>query len=190
MTRRPALLILDLINDLAHPEGSYADVCLDQIIERGVIERAATAIARARSLGIPVIHIVVGFSAGYPDWPAGSPLFAEARDGERLVLGSWGTQVHDALKPAADEPVIAKRRVSPFLGTHLDLLLRTQGVDTLLLTGCAHQLTVLNLDDYRAGGRVPGVYYGRGEFPICSETFSPSSHRSWPVTFSRYAYER
>ncbi len=144
MTRRPALLVLDLINDIAHPDGKYADVCLDQITERGVLDAAATAIEQARLLGIPVIYVVVGFSPGYPDWPAGSPLFAEARHDERLVLGTWGTQVHDALKPAADEPVVAKRRVNPFLGTHLDMLLRTQGVNTLLLTGVTTDLVILS----------------------------------------------
>jgi nicotinamidase-related amidase len=122
---RPALLVLDLINEITHPEGRYPEVCLDQVNERGVLDRAAEAIGRARAAGIPVIFVVVGFSAGYPDWSPVSPLFAEVRDGERLLLGSWGTEVNDRLKPLPDEPVIAKRRLSPFYGTGLDALLRT-----------------------------------------------------------------
>lgn len=144
MVRRPALLVLDLINEIAHPDGKYPEVCLAQITERGVLDRAGAAVAKARAAGIPVIYVVVGFSPGYPDWPSGSPLFAEARQGERLILGTWGTQVHDAVKPAPGEPVIAKRRVSPFLGTHLDLLLRDRGVNTLLLTGVTTDLVVLS----------------------------------------------
>ncbi|MCX4627019.1 isochorismatase family cysteine hydrolase [Streptomyces sp. NBC_01443] len=144
MKRIPALLVLDLINAIAHPDGGYADVCLPQIIERGVIERTAKAIEQAREQGIPVIYVVVGFSPGHADWPAGSPLFAEARDGDRLVLGTWNTQVVDALKPAAGEPVIEKRRVNPFHGTHLDLVLRAHGVTTLLLTGATTDLVVLS----------------------------------------------
>jgi len=144
MTRRPALLVLDLINEIAHPDGKYADVCLAQITERGVLDRAAEAIGLARSAGVPVIYVVVGFAPGYPDWPAGSPLFERAREGERLVLGTWGTRVHDAVKPADGEPIVEKRRVSPFLGTHLDLLLRDRAVDTLLLTGVTTDLVVLS----------------------------------------------
>lgn len=145
MERRPALLVLDLVNELVHPDGKYsAEGFCDQVTERGVIERTATAIGRARASGIPVVYVVVGFSPGYADWPEHSPLFAAARDGERVVLGTWGTRVHDALEPAPGEPVVEKRRVNPFLGTHLDMLLRNLGVNTLLLTGVSTDLVVLS----------------------------------------------
>ncbi|MFS0694266.1 isochorismatase family cysteine hydrolase [Streptomyces nitrosporeus] len=145
MGRRPALLVLDLINELVHPEGKYsADGFCEQVAERGVLGRAATAIDRARRDGVPVVYVVVGFSPGYADWPASSELFASAREDDRVVLGTWGTQVHDELKPADGEPVIEKRRVSPFFGTHLDLLLRNLGVNTLLLTGVTTDLVILS----------------------------------------------
>ncbi|MFD3546485.1 isochorismatase family cysteine hydrolase [Streptomyces sp. NPDC058655] len=145
MARRPALLVLDLINELVHPDGKYAeDGFCRAVAERGVLERAATAIERARLAGIPVIYVVVGFSPGYTDWPASSELFASARDGDRVVLGTWGTQVHDALKPAEGEPIVEKRRVSPFYGTHLDVLLRNLDVNTLLLTGVTTDLVILS----------------------------------------------
>ncbi|MFJ4875279.1 isochorismatase family cysteine hydrolase [Streptomyces sp. NPDC088745] len=145
MERRPALLVLDLINELVHPDGKYAaDGFCEQVAERGVLDRTAVAIDRARRDGVPVVYVVVGFSPGYADWPAGSELFAAARDGERVQLGTWGTRVHDALKPAVGEPVVEKRRVSPFFGTHLDLLLRNLGVNTLLLTGVTTDLVILS----------------------------------------------
>ncbi|MFE9449944.1 cysteine hydrolase family protein [Streptomyces sp. NPDC006739] len=144
MTRRPALLVLDLINEVAHPEGRYTDVCLGQIESRGVLEHARRAVERARRTGVPVVYVVVGFSPGLADWPPTSPLFTEAADGDRLILGTWGTEVHEAVKPAADEPVVAKRRVNPFLGTHLELILRSYGVDTLLLTGVTTDLVILS----------------------------------------------
>jgi nicotinamidase-related amidase len=142
-TRRPALLVLDLINDIVHPDGTYAEVCLAQVTQRGVIERTASAIARARAAGIPVVYVVVGFSPGYPDWPAASPVFAESRHKQGLVLGTWGTRVHDALAPAPGEPIVEKRRVDPFHGTQLDLLLRNLNVNTLLLTGVVTELVIL-----------------------------------------------
>ncbi|MGW1965120.1 cysteine hydrolase family protein [Streptomyces sp. NPDC001935] len=144
MTRRPALLVLDLINEIAHPEGKYNDVCLAQIESRDVLGHTRRAIDHAREQGIPVVYVVVGFSPGLADWPPTSPLFAEAADGDRLILGTWGTEVHDLLKPQAHEPVIAKRRVNPFLGTHLELVLRSHGVNTLLLTGVTTDLVVLS----------------------------------------------
>src|SRR5205814_5847999 len=38
--------------------------------------------------------------------------------------------------------------------------------------------------------RTAPVYYDLGEFPICLEIFSLSSHPSWQVTSSLYVYER
>jgi nicotinamidase-related amidase len=135
--------MLDLINEITHRDGAYPEVCLDQVVERDVLARAATALGRARAAGIPVIHVVVGFAPGYPDWPAGSPLFTEVPARNALVLGTWGTRPHDAVKPADGEPVVAKRRLSPFVATELDLLLRARSVDTLLLTGVTTDLVVL-----------------------------------------------
>ncbi|WP_371493600.1 cysteine hydrolase [Kitasatospora sp. NBC_00374] len=145
MRRRPALLVMDLINEIVHPDGKYAaEGYLEQITRRGVLERTAVAIGRARAAGIPVIYVVVGFSAGFADWPEGSPVFDSARADERLVLGTWATRVHEAIRPADGEAVVAKRRVSPFHGTHLEVLLRGLRVDTLLLAGVTTDLVVLS----------------------------------------------
>lgn len=88
MVARQALLILDMSNDLVHRDGKKAaNGYHEHVSGRNVLERTATAIARAR---------------------------AGARRGQA----------------AEGESAVAKRRVSPFHGTHLDLLLRKQRVDT------------------------------------------------------------
>ncbi|MEU7476809.1 isochorismatase family cysteine hydrolase [Lentzea sp. NPDC042327] len=144
MTSSPALLVLDLLNDIVHPDGQYASHGYEQqVASRGVLERAATAIARARAENIPVIYVVVGFSPDFSEWPSNSPVFAEAKDAGKLVIGTWATEVHDAVKPAEGDAVVVKRRISPFFGTELDLVLRTRGVNTLLLTGVSTDLVVL-----------------------------------------------
>jgi nicotinamidase-related amidase len=144
MTSRPALLVLDLLNEIVHPDGKYAvHGYAREVAERDVLGRAATAIDRARMSGVPVIYVVVGFSLDYAEWPPRSPVFAEARAEEKLVIGHWGTQVHDAVKPADGEQIVVKRRISPFFGTELDLVLRTRGVDSLLLAGVSTDLVVL-----------------------------------------------
>jgi nicotinamidase-related amidase len=144
MTRSPALLVLDLLNDIVHPDGQYAPHGYEQQVRsRGVLERAATAIERARAANIPVIYVVVGFSPDFSEWPAGSPVFAEAKEAGKLIIGTWATQVHDAVKPAEGDAIIIKRRISPFFGTELDLVLKTRKIDTLLLTGVSTDLVVL-----------------------------------------------
>ncbi|OON75416.1 hypothetical protein B1H18_23285 [Streptomyces tsukubensis] len=132
------------MNEIVHEDGKYAaDGYYAQARERGVVERAAQAIARARAADIPVIYVVVGFSPDYREWTPDSPVFAKAKDDGRLVLGTWATRVHDALKPEPGEPVIVKHRVSPFHGTDLAARLRDRRIDTLLLTGVSTELVVL-----------------------------------------------
>ncbi|MFD3536473.1 cysteine hydrolase family protein [Streptomyces sp. NPDC058664] len=140
---RSALLVLDMINELVHPDGHYAHVCRKQVARRGVIDRTAAAIDRARARSIPVIYVVLGYSSHYEDWPGGSALFGPADPEHRFTLGGWGTQVHERLAPEPGEDIVVKQRVSPFYGTNLEFLLRARKIDTLLLTGVATDLVVL-----------------------------------------------
>jgi nicotinamidase-related amidase len=54
------------------------------------------------------------------------------------------TQVHAALSPRPDEPVIVKRRVSAFSGSDLDVLLRGAGANALVLGGISTSGVVLS----------------------------------------------
>jgi nicotinamidase-related amidase len=139
----PALLVLDMINELVHPDGHYSHVCQDQVAGRGVIERTATAIDRARAARIPVIHVVLGYGSHYQDWPARSSLFGPPDPEHRFTLGGWGTRIHERLVPEPGEDIVTKQRISPFYATNLELLLRARGIDKLLLAGVATDLVVL-----------------------------------------------
>lgn len=142
--QKKALLVLDLINEIIHPDGQYASHgYLEQAERRHVLENTAVAIRRARAAGIPVIYVVVGFSPSYVEWPAHSPVFAEAKRDRRIILGEWSTRIHDSIAPLVGEPVVSKHRISPFYQTNLELLLRQYGVDTLLLTGVSTEFVVL-----------------------------------------------
>ncbi len=140
---RPALLILDMINELLDPSGHYAHVCLQQANERHVLNNAATALERARAAGMPVVHVVLAFEPDYSDWPVGSPLFGEPDLQRRLARGTWGTEPHQTLRPRPGESMVTKNRVCPFHGTDLDRILRDLEVDTLYLMGVATDLVVL-----------------------------------------------
>jgi nicotinamidase-related amidase len=140
---RSVLLVLDMVNELVHPDGHYAHVCRKQVDARGVIDRTAVAIERARAENIPVIYVVLGYGHHYEDWAAESPLFGPPDPEHRFTLGKWGTQVHERLAPEPGEDIVVKQRVSPFYSTNLEFLLRSRKIDTLLLTGVSTDLVVL-----------------------------------------------
>jgi nicotinamidase-related amidase len=52
--------------------------------------------------------------------------------------------VHPVLAPTPGDVVITKHRVSAFAGTDLEMVLRANGIDTLVLTGIATSGVVLS----------------------------------------------
>jgi len=63
------------------------------------------------------------------------PLKAGDADGPLLVAGTGETEVVKELAPRPEDLLVPKHRWSAFHGTYLDLALRTQGADTLILAG-------------------------------------------------------
>lgn len=129
------LLVMDMINDLVHPDGPSARAYGVTCRARNVYENTALAIERARSAGIMVGYVRVGFSPDYRECPPGSPVFSKAKENGIFKLGSWGTEVYSDFAPREGDADIVKHRVSPFYGTTLAPLLTAQGIRRLILSG-------------------------------------------------------
>jgi nicotinamidase-related amidase len=129
------LLVMDMINDLVHPDGPNAKTYAAKCTERGIIDNIGRAIEKARSTGVPVGYVRIGFSPGYGECPPASPIFARARQAGLFKLGSWGTEVLPALAPRDGDFDIVKHRVSPFYGTNLEPILRAGQIGRLVLCG-------------------------------------------------------
>jgi len=63
------------------------------------------------------------------------PLKPGDADGPLITGGTREAQVVKELAPRADDVVVPKHRWSAFHGTHLDLVLRTRRIDTIILAG-------------------------------------------------------
>lgn len=97
----------------------------------------------ARDAGVPVIYIVVGFRPGAPEVNPRNKMFASvvARIAE---ADPHATAIHQDVAPQDDDVVVIKRRVSAFAGSDLNMLLRAQDIDHLVLTGVATSGVVLS----------------------------------------------
>jgi len=122
-------------------------------VQNGIVERFATpgalkpvqdAVQAARQQGITVIFVRVAFRPGYPDVSANNFSFSAIRERGGMEETSPATQIWDGVRPEGDEVVVVKRRVSAFTGSGLDVVLRSQGVDHLVLTGIATSGVVLS----------------------------------------------
>lgn len=112
--------------------------------KQGLLTRTAMLVEGAREVGIRVIYVVVSFRPGYPELTPRNQVFAPIRASGRFVEGSAGMEVHAAVAPKPGEIVITKHRASAFFGTDLDLILRANGIETLLLAGIATSGVVLS----------------------------------------------
>ena len=92
-------------------------------------------IATARDAGIMVIHVVVAFRPGHPEVSPRNPVFSALKANGMAVAGSEGAAIHPAAAAPEGEPIVVKHRISPFVGTDLETLLRASGIDTLVLAG-------------------------------------------------------
>lgn len=129
------LLVMDMMNDLIHPDGVNAKTYVVQAKARNLYANTVQAIAAARAAGVPVGYVRVGFSPDYRECPPASPIFSKARDNGLFKLGTWGTEVLPEFAPQPGDFDIVKHRVSPFYGTSLEPILRAQGIGRLVLSG-------------------------------------------------------
>ena len=131
---RPVLLLMDFQHGI-----------VERIGDAAVVAAADRAANGARAAGIPVMFVRVGFRPGYPEAVASNLSFGRiSQMGDVMTQDHPATQVHAALAPLPDEPVIVKRRVSAFSGSDLDVLLRAAGADTLILAGISTSGVVLS----------------------------------------------
>jgi len=126
--KRAALLIIDMQNDF-------------------VLDNAPLRVEQARTVIPKILEILGYFRAG--NQPVFHVLRVHRRDGSDVeivrqelfqehpfaVEGSLGAQVVDELLPAPEEYLIHKTRMSAFIGTELDLMLRNLGITDLVVTG-------------------------------------------------------
>lgn len=114
--------------------------------EDGFLERTSSVLSAARAAGMRVIHVHVGFREGMPEIGDRNKLFAAVKSSpqhQALFLGPLAA-IHPQLAPQPSEIVIAKHRISAFAGTGLDMILRANGIDTLVLFGIATSGVVLS----------------------------------------------
>jgi nicotinamidase-related amidase len=111
-----------------------------------LLASVASVLTRARTLGMRIIHAQVGFRPNLPEASSRNMLLAAIKSSARhqqLFQGSAGA-IHPKVAPQGDDILIVKHRVSAFPGTDLEMILRANDIDTLVLFGIATSGAVLS----------------------------------------------
>jgi ureidoacrylate peracid hydrolase len=156
---RSALIVVDMQNDFCHEHGWLAGIGVDISGARAAIEPISAILPVLRGLGVPVIWVNWGNRPDQANLPPGvrhvydaagtgigiGSLENEART-PVLEAGSWSAGIVDELRPPDGAPdiLIDKYRMSGFVDTALDSILRNLRVDTLLFAGVNADQCVLN----------------------------------------------
>jgi nicotinamidase-related amidase len=109
-----------------------------------LLERTAALLDATRVAEMRVGYVKVGFRRGYPEVSPNNQSFSTVRSSGRFEADAPGAEIHASVAPRENEFVIVKHRVGAFHGTDLDMILRANGIDTLVLAGIATSGVVLS----------------------------------------------
>ena len=140
-----ALVVVDMQRDFCVPGWAFDKLGVDITMYPPMIPRLARLIEGARAAAVPVIYIQMTV---LPNRASESPAqirfnlrlhLASNGEGEPLRYtedGSEGQSIIDELAPADGDLIVQKYRSSGFWGTNLDLLLRSNGIKSVVVSGC------------------------------------------------------
>jgi nicotinamidase-related amidase len=110
------------------------------------LSRASSVLIAARAVGMLVVQVQVGFRPGLPEVSTRNKLFGAIKTSiphQEFFQGSSGA-IHPTLGPDPADVILTKHRVSAFVGTDLEMLLRANEIETIVLFGIATSGVVLS----------------------------------------------
>ena len=110
----------------------------------GLIARLRRAIDAAHRASIRVIYVVVGFRDDFAEVSPNNRSFSTIAQSRTFADSDANRQVHPDIAPQAGDIVVTKKRVSAFAGSDLDMVLRAQQIDHLVLAGVSASGVVLS----------------------------------------------
>ena len=143
--KHTAVIVVDMQNDFCKPGWTFDRLGIDISMYPSILPRLSRLLSGARDIGVKVIYIQMTV---LPNRMSKSP--AQIRFNMRLHLASHGVtqpllytiedspgqEIIAELAPEPGDLVVRKYRSSGFWGTNLDMLLRSNGIETVIVTGC------------------------------------------------------
>ncbi|MBI3303793.1 MAG: cysteine hydrolase [Deltaproteobacteria bacterium] len=127
---KTAMIVVDMQNDFVQ-EGAPIEIPR----ARAMVPRLNRLLDVCRAHQIPVIYIHHVIRGGDIDAGRLADHHEAIRNNKAILAGTPNVEIYEGLKPHPGDLVVAKPRYSAFYGTDLEAILRSQGIDTLIISG-------------------------------------------------------
>src|SRR5437868_4664688 len=132
-----AIVLIEYQNDFTTPNGVFHDGVKGVMQSSNMLSNTVALVNRSRETGVNVMHAPISFAEGYGEL-TGNPygILKAVVDNKAFRKGSWGAAIVDVLKPHPGDIMIeGKRGLDAFPSTNLDFILRSKGIQTVVLGG-------------------------------------------------------
>jgi ureidoacrylate peracid hydrolase len=149
-----AIIVVDMQNAFVAQGGYFDLVGFNLSATKKIIGPCKEIISMGRKKGMKVIYLQMGYSPDLSDSGGpNSPSFYKSKaltlmrerpeSKDRLqIYGTWGADIIDELKPQSGDIIVKKQKHDGFIGTNLDIILKTYNVKYLLFIGTATNICV------------------------------------------------
>jgi nicotinamidase-related amidase len=170
---KTAVVLIEYQNEFT-TEGGVLHGAVSAVMDKTqMLPKTVALVEAARAAGVTIMHAPITFAPGYGELsrhPYG--ILKGVVDGNAFVKGTWGAAIVDDLAPAEGDILIeGKRGLDTFASTNLDFILRSRGIETVILggflTNCCVESTMRSA--YENGYRVITL-------TDCTAATSPEEH--------------
>jgi ureidoacrylate peracid hydrolase len=151
---KTAVVVVDMQNAFVRRGGYFDLTGIDISATEEIIKPCREIVRAAREKGAKIIYLQMGYTQDLSDrGPPDSPRLRKSRGlnlidqrpelkDKLYIYGTWGAEIIEELKPHQQDIVVKKQRYDGFMGTNLDIILRTLGIKFLLFIGTATNICV------------------------------------------------
>lgn len=151
---RTAVIVVDMQNAFVSKGGMFDTFGWNISAAEGLIENNRKIIDAGRKAGCKVVYLKMSYNPDYsnsggpesPNWHKELGLVMMRKHpeywGKFVTKGSWDEEICRELKPEPGDIIVRKQRYSGFVGTNLDLILKTHHIKYCIYTGVATNVCV------------------------------------------------